>query len=187
MNKMRKYMALLIFFILPTCMALDISVKAPSEVKKGEVFTVEIYAKNVSNCGGLQCNIYVSDNLMIEKVINYNVGADLNLTKNNNNSALIQYAFLNKPKNGDFKVGDVIIKALKPGNAWIEIKAVGSNSEGNAIKIPLKTLELKVLNISNTSKNLEENSTFSFNSTLLAILIIIIVLIGVIAYIVKKR
>ncbi|XRO77408.1 hypothetical protein ACO3VM_02445 [Methanocaldococcus sp. 10A] len=187
MNKMRKYMALLIFFMLPTCMALDISIKAPLEIKKGDTFTVEIYAKNVSNCGGLQCNIYVSDNLVIEKVINYNVGADLNLTKNNNNSALIQYAFLNKPKNGDFKVGDVIIKALKPGNAWIEIKAVGSDSEGYAIKIPYNTLKLKVLNMSNTSQNLEENSTFSFNSTLLVILIIIVVLVGVIAYIVKKR
>ncbi|XRO75125.1 hypothetical protein ACO3TA_07020 [Methanocaldococcus sp. 28A] len=187
MNKMRKYIALLIFFILPSCMALDILVKAPSEVKKGEIFTVEIYAKNVSNCGGLQCNIYVSDNLVIEKVINYNIGADLNLTKNNNNSAFIEYAFLNNPKNGDFIVGDVIIKAIKPGKAWIDVKAVGSNSEGYAIKIPLKTLEVNVLNISNTSQNLEKNNTFSFNSTLLAILIIIIVLIGAIAYIVKKR
>ncbi|XRP96553.1 hypothetical protein ACO3UB_06280 [Methanocaldococcus sp. 16A] len=178
---MKKFAALLIFLILPTCMAIDVSVKAPSEVKKGDLFVVEVYANNVSNCGGLECNIYLSNNLVVDNVISYDVGADYNLTINKNRSAAIQYVFLTNPKNEDFKVGEFKIKALECGNATITIKAKASDSEGNAIKIPQKTVNLKI--ISNSTQKVEKNESFSFNPIMV---IFAVLLIGLIAYIIKK-
>ncbi|AEF96101.1 hypothetical protein [Methanotorris igneus] len=180
---MKKFAALLILLILPTCMAIDISVNAPPKVKKGDLFTVEVYANNVSSCGGLECNIYLSDNLVVDDVITYDVGADYNLTMtmNKNRSAAIQYAFLTNPKNEDFKVGEFKIKAIKSGNATITIKAVASDSEGNAIKIPQKTVNLKIT--SNSTQKTEKNDSFLFNPITI---IFAVLLVGLVAYIIKK-
>ncbi|ADG14056.1 hypothetical protein Metin_1406 [Methanocaldococcus infernus ME] len=183
---MKKFAALLILLILPTCIAMDISVNAPSEVKKGDLFTVDIYANNVSNCGGLECNIYLSDNLIVENVIPYDVGADYNLTINKNKSAVIQYAFLTHPKNNDFKVGEFKIRALKSGNATIAIKVIASDSEGNAIKIPRKVINLKIISNNSQEVNntkIKKNKIFLFNPI---IFVSIIILIGIIIYIIKK-
>ncbi|CAB3288516.1 conserved exported protein of unknown function [Methanocaldococcus lauensis] len=179
--KMKKFL-LFIFFILPVCVAIDISTNMPSEVKEGEIFNLEVYAKNVSNCGGLECDIYLSDNLLVTNVTSYNVGADLNLTIKKNRSAAIQYAFLNNPKNGDFKVGEFKIKALKCGNATITIKAIASDSEGNAIKIPQKTVNLKIT--SGESQKVEKRESYSFNPV---IVIFAVLLVGLIAYIIIKN
>ncbi|AIJ05240.1 hypothetical protein JH146_0390 [Methanocaldococcus bathoardescens] len=178
---MKKFGALLILLMLPTYMAMDISVNAPYEVKKGDLFVVEVYVNNVSNCGGLECNIYLSDNLRVEDVIAYDVGADYNLTINKNRSAAIQYVFLTNPKNNDFKVGEFKIKALECGNATITIKAKASDSEGNAIKIPQKTVKLKIT--SDSIQKVEKNESFSFNPI---IVIFAVLLVGLVAYIIKK-
>ncbi len=178
---MKKKLILLLVLMFQICFAVDISVNAPSKVQQGEIFTLEVYAKNVSNCGGFECDLYVSNNLKILNVTSYNVGADYNLTINKNSFAAIQYAFLTNPKNEDFKVGEFKIKALKSGNATIVVKAVASDSEGNAIKIPEKVINLKVE--SNQVNEEKKETGFSFN---IVVVIFAIILVGILIYMIRK-